>query len=84
LLNEEAAGVASFDWFKHRTGSMRCQTSAFCFTSHSRLSRVPTSRENEKEEVVPEQVRLFLFRSSTDPVAKERFFLERFTCFQQG
>ena len=26
----------------------------------------------------------FLFFGSTDPVAKERLFLERFTCFQQG
>jgi hypothetical protein len=26
----------------------------------------------------------FLFLGSTDPVAKERLFLERFTCFQQG
>jgi hypothetical protein len=26
----------------------------------------------------------FLFRGSTDPVAKECLFLERFTCFQQG
>jgi hypothetical protein len=25
-----------------------------------------------------------LFFLSTDPVAKERLFLERFTCFQQG
>jgi hypothetical protein len=25
-----------------------------------------------------------LFFRSTDPVAKERLFLERFTCFQQG
>jgi hypothetical protein len=27
---------------------------------------------------------VFLFPGSTDPVAKERLFLERFTCFQQG
>jgi hypothetical protein len=26
----------------------------------------------------------FLFLGSTDPVAKERLFLGRFTCFQQG
>jgi hypothetical protein len=30
------------------------------------------------------QVNEFLFRGSTDPAAKERFFLKRFTFFQQG
>jgi hypothetical protein len=27
---------------------------------------------------------IFLFMGSTDPVANEHLFLERFTCFQQG
>jgi hypothetical protein len=48
------------------------------------VSRVRTSRENEKAEIVREQVSDFLFHSSTVPVAKELLFLERFTCFQQG
>jgi hypothetical protein len=52
--------------------------------SHTRPPRLRTSGENEKEEVVREQAMHFLFHSSTDPVAKERLFLERFTCFQQG
>jgi hypothetical protein len=30
------------------------------------------------------QLNEFLFRGSTDPVAKERLFLKRFTFFQQG
>jgi hypothetical protein len=80
LLKQEAAAVAGFNWFKHRTGSIRCQTSLFAY--HPQLPRGRTGEATEK--AVPEASEVFLFPSSTDPVAKERFFLERFTCFQQG
>jgi hypothetical protein len=39
LLNQEAAEVAGFDLLKHRTGSMRCQTPALCFTSRATPGR---------------------------------------------
>jgi hypothetical protein len=41
-------------------------------------------REMKKEKTPETKRSFFLFIGSTDPVAKERLFLERFTCFQQG
>ena len=43
-----------------------------------------TSDEIKKEKTGEATWSDFSFFGSTDPVAKERLFLERFTCFQQG
>jgi len=52
--------------------------------NQSRLSRTEAGEEIKKEKTGETTRSSFLFLGSTDPVAKERLFLERFTCFQQG
>jgi len=52
--------------------------------SQSRLSRTEIGEEIKKEKMRETTWSIFLFLGSTDPAAKERLFLERFTCFQQG
>jgi hypothetical protein len=47
-------------------------------------SRVEELNKVKKVEDAGRQVNEFLFRGSTDPAAKKRFFLKRFTFFQQG
>jgi hypothetical protein len=78
-----SSGVPGFNWFKHRTGGLRCQTSSLLM-SQSRLSRTEIGEEIKKEKMRETTWSIFLFLGSTDPAAKERLFLERFTCFQQG
>jgi hypothetical protein len=75
--------VPRFHWFKDRTGGSRCQTSILLM-NQSRLSRTEAGEEIKKEKTGETTRSSFLFLGSTDPVAKERLFLERFTCFQQG
>jgi hypothetical protein len=41
-------------------------------------------RENANRYIAGVDILRFIFRASTDPAAKEQFFLERFTCFQLG
>jgi hypothetical protein len=43
-----------------------------------------TGERNEKKKSARNEAERFFIYGSTDPVAKERLFLERFTCFQQG
>jgi hypothetical protein len=43
-----------------------------------------TGERNEKKKKHADEAERFFIYGSTDPVAKERLFLERFTCFQQG
>jgi hypothetical protein len=82
-LEREAVGVSRFNWFKHRTGGFRCQTSIGECTGVGH--RVSQEREKfKKEKTRWTKSRDFLFLGSTDPVAKELLFLERFTCFQQA
>jgi hypothetical protein len=50
----------------------------------STITRNQPASEIKKEKPSETTPRVFLFIGSTDPVAKERLFLERFTCFQQG
>jgi hypothetical protein len=75
--------VPGFHSFKHRTGGFRCQTTICeCVRVDHRVEQ--QAREIKKEKTRETRSSDFLFLGSTDPVANERLFLERFTCFQQG
>jgi hypothetical protein len=75
--------VPGFHSFKHRTGGFRCQTTICeCVRVDHRAEQ--KAREIKKEKTRETRSSDFLFLGSTDPVANERLFLERFTSFQQG
>jgi hypothetical protein len=67
-------GVYHFDFFKHRTAAMRCQTENSLTTEAKQFARAATAKL--KSAASRREVRDFLFTGSTDPVAKEHLFLE--------
>jgi hypothetical protein len=75
--------VTGFDSLKDRLATGGATLLFFADEPQPNCSALEQVKEIENVNTL-ERSEGFLFRGSTDPVAKERLFQERFTCFSTG